>query len=181
MFKENKKKGEGIAFREELADKLELLSRALRKGSFEFEGESWPLAKEFLEYKWEIKIKEGKLKFSLTLRLDEKTFPEKQIPPKVFFKKSPKQIKKQMGALRKSIWREIRVGNLPSRQEIVDFEKSFQDYRPFVDEAWESEWERCHQKVKKLLEAFDKGDLSLLQTLILEILTLEKLCHRRYK
>jgi len=177
--KETKRKGLGAASRDELALKLEGLSKALREGFFEFEGERWPLPKEFLEYKWEVKIKEGKLKFALTFQLEE-TPPEVPLS-RISFKKSPKQIKKQMGALWKSIWRDIRAGNLPSRSQIEALEECFKAYRPFADQSWEAAWEDCYQKVRKLSEALDKGDFALLETLASEILALEKACHRRYK
>jgi len=171
-----KRKGEGKALRAEIAQKLEALAKALREGAFEFEGESWPLARDFLEYKWEVKIKEGKLKFSLSFRLDD-TGSEQVFRPH----KSPKQIKKQMGALWKSIWRDLRQERLPHPEDVKALEETFRRYEPFVEKAWEASWKECHERVKTLLEALETEDLPRIKTLASEILSLEKDCHRRYK
>ncbi len=178
-----KKKGKGRSSREELAIKLERMVQALREGSFKFEDESWPLPEDFLEYKWELKIKEGKLKFALTFLLHDTPQGKITFSPKGNKKEvlSAKRIKKTMGAYWKSILRDLRAGSLPSPEDISRLEETFHAYRPFVEQSWARSWEECHHKVKALYEASREGDFALVEKLAAEISSLEKSCHRKHK
>lgn len=175
---ERKKKEEGLGGREELAERLISLAKDLRQGVFDLGGESIPL-EEPLRYKWEVKIKEGKLKFELTLNLERKAF--QKTPSRFSSFSSSKAIKKTMGAHWKSIMRTLKKGLLPAPEEINALLETFEAYRPFVDKAWEKQWFLCYEKARALLQAVRDGDQEKSVAISAEISALEKQCHRKYK
>ncbi len=176
-MKKHKLKGSGQAARQVLAEKLELLAAALREGRFSFEGESWPVDKDVLEYHWELKIKEGKLKFALTLALDQEVRP--QSAPKS--RASKKQIKKAMGASFKAILRKLKQEELPFLADVEELLQAFKDYEPFVENSWRRPWFLCAEKVLELHEAVKGGDIARAKEISSAILAYEKDCHRKYK
>ena len=177
---EKKKKEEGLGGREELAERLVSLADDLRRGVFNLEGETIPL-EEPLRYKWEVKIKGGKLKFELTLNLEKKVSQKAPSRSPSFRVSSPKAIKKTMGAHWKSIMRTLKNGLLPTPDEVNALLETFEAYRPFVDKAWEEQWSLCHEKAQALLQAVREGEREKCVSISAEISALEKECHRKYK
>ncbi|OAG28047.1 hypothetical protein [Thermodesulfatator autotrophicus] len=167
----------------ELADFLENFAQKIREGKLSFKDEDWPLP-ETLGFKWELKIDKKGLKLKFTLSAERSLSFEKKISsPKGSWEPdlSPKSLKKKMGAIWKSIEKDIFSGRKIPSDDFEELLGLFRAYEKYAEKSWLNAWQKCREKIESLRQVIENNDPEKARQMVSEIKNLEKACHRKYK
>ena len=174
-------KSENMLTRQNLADYLEDLSRGLRQGHLEVEGNTWRVPEE-VEAKLNLKEKKGRL--VLKLKCKWETLPEykpEAREPVVHWQESFKTLKKRLMTHFKALQQALQQGNFPSPQTLADFVADSQAMAKMAEPEWEEALQSYLEHLAALERAVAGRDLEGARHEVADLRTAMAVCHREFK
>lgn len=184
-----------------LAAELEILAADLRSRRVNIDGSSIALG-EPLFLKTKQKLKDGQIHYTLTFQApvsDHKQKPqqgaaaEKTAHLPVLKRTSTsgttmegtppdaKRIKKEISRLWKDIGKHLAEGEIPPETLKNNLLKKCDDYCQYTDPAWHDKWLACTKVLKAAMQMATPGKIAEALTLLAEVNTMIKSCHREFK
>ncbi len=187
-----KLKKKGTCTREEMAQYLARLSGMVAEGVVDFETGQEAIG-DTVNFTLEVKRKKSSLELELSMKVSatqegggngatkvHADFPSKK-GKKGARPYRAKQLKKTLGAVWKDFKRAANGTGVVDDGQIERLRELMEEYRPFVEDAWAREWDKCDAVVAQAIDAYKRGALEEFNRLAQEVDALTKSCHKVYK
>lgn len=167
--------------REELADTLEEMAAAIRKGTFELAGNSWSVP-DALETKFQHKEKKGRIKTRIEWQwstLDEYESAAREAVKS--WKQSFKNAKKRLGRTFKAMRKAVEEGRIPTDDLLEAFVQDSTYMNDVADPEWKEAMEEYLDHLANLEAAVARGQRDVVAHELRDLGTCMKTCHREFK
>ena len=167
--------------RQELADCLEQLADALRKGKFETGDHRWVIP-EKLHAKISHKEKKGridtKIKWRWSTLAQYETSAREAV---VAWKDSWKAIKKRLARSFKAIEKTVAAGKMPDAQAMDAFLSESRQMAKFAEDEWQAAMDEYIDHLGTLKQAVAQNQFEVVQHEIRDLRNRMRQCHRDFK
>jgi len=167
--------------REELADYLEQLATALRKGNFESEDRCW-LIPDKLQAKISHKEKKGRIDTKIKWRWSTLAQYEAAAREAVLvWKDSWKAVKKGLAQSFKKIEKTVAAGKMPDAETLAAFVSKSRQMARFAETEWQASIDEYIDHLGTLKQAVEQGQFEVVQHEIRDLRNRMMQCHRDFK
>jgi XXXCH domain-containing protein len=167
--------------RQELADYLEQLAEALRKGDFETGAHRWSIP-DTLQAKISHKEKKGRIDTKIkwcwsTLEQYEQAAREEVIA----WKDSWKAIKKRLARIFEEIEKTVAGGKMPEADALAKFISASREMAGFAEPEWQAAMDEYIDHLGTLKQAMEQNQYEIVQHEIRDLKNRMMQCHQDFK
>jgi XXXCH domain-containing protein len=167
--------------RQELADYLEQLADALRKGNFETGNRRW-LIPEKLQAKISHKEKKGRIDTKIKWRWSTlEQYETSACEAVVAWKDSWKAIKKRLARSFKAIEKTVAAGKMPDAQAMDAFLSESRQMAKFAEDEWQAAMDEYIDHLGTFKQAVEQSQFEVVQHEIRDLRNRMIQCHRDFK
>ena len=167
--------------RQELADYLEQLATALRKGSFETGEQCWSIPDK-LPAKISHKEKKGRIETKIKWRWSTLAQYEQAAREEVIaWKNSWKSVKKRLSRSFKLIEKTISSGKMPDAGTLGEFIGDSREMARFAEPEWQAAMDEFIDHLGTLKQAVEQNQYEIVQHEIRDLKNRMAQCHREFK
>ena len=167
--------------RQELADYLEQLATALRKGSFETGGHCWSIPDK-LQAKISHKEKKGRIDTKIKWRWSTlEQYEEADRKEVIAWKDSWKAVKKRLASSLKVIEKAVAAGKMPDAGALAEFVNESREMARFAEPEWQAAMDEYIDHLGTLKQAVEQNQFEIVQHEIRDLKNRMMQCHRDFK
>lgn len=167
--------------RQELADYLEVLAKALRKGSVEAGKRRWSIPDK-LQTKISHKEKKGRIDTKIKWRWSTLEQYEQAAREEVIaWKNSWKAVKKRLASSFKVIEKTVASGNMPDADSLAKFVSESRAMAKFAEPEWQTAMDEYIDHLGTLKQAVAHNQYEIVQHEIRDLKNRMAQCHRDFK
>ena len=167
--------------RQELADVLEQLAAALRKGAFETGGQRWSIPDK-LEAKIRHREKKGRIDTKIKWRWSTLAEYDPAAREEVIaWKESWDSVKKNLSRSFKVIQKTVADGNMPDAEALADFVGQSREMAKYAEPEWQAAMDEYIDHLGTLKQAVEQNQFDVVQHEIRDLRNRMMQCHRDFK
>jgi len=167
--------------RQELADYLEQLATALRKGSFETGEHCWSIPDK-LPAKISHKEKKGRIDTKIRWRWSTlEQYEEADRAEVIAWKDSWKAVKKRLASSFKVLEKTVSSGKMPDADTLAEFIRESREMAGFAEPEWQAAMDEYIDHLGTLKQAVAQNQYEIVQHEIRDLKNRMAQCHRDFK
>lgn len=167
--------------RQELADYLEQLATALRKGEFETAEHRWSIPDK-LQAKISHKEKKGRIDTKIKWRWSTLEQYEEVARQEVMaWKDSWKAVKKKVSRSFKVVEKTVASGKMPAADSLAEFINESREMAKFAEPEWQAAMDEYIDHLGTLKQAVEQEQFEIVQHEIRDLKNRMVQCHRDFK
>ena len=167
--------------RQELADYLEQLAAALRKGEFETAAHRWSIPDK-LQAKISHKEKKGRIDTKIKWRWSTlEQYEEAARQEVIAWKDSWKAVKKRLARSFKIIQKTAAAGKIPDTDALAQFVSQSREMAKFAEPEWQAAMDEYIDHLGTLKQAVEQNQFEIVQHEIRDLKNRMMQCHQDFK
>ena len=167
--------------RQELAEYLEQLATALRKGEFETAEHRWSIPDK-LQAKISHKEKKGRIDTKIKWRWSTlEQYEEAAREEVIAWKDSWKSVKKRLSRSLKVIEKTVAGGKMPDTDVLAEFIRESREMAQFAEPEWQAAMDEYIDHLGTLKQAVEQNQYEIVQHEIRDLKNRMTQCHRDFK
>ena len=167
--------------RQELADYLEQLAAALRKGEFETAAHRWSIPDK-LQAKISHKEKKGRIDTKIKCRWSTlEQYGDADLSEVIAWKDSWKSVKNRLSRSFKALEKTVSSGKMPDADTLAEFINDSREMARFAEPEWKAALDEYIDHLGTLKQAVEQNQFEIVQHELRDLKNRMMQCHRDFK